>query len=56
MKMKSAFISSIFNGWAKKNENVVVFATYDVIHGPLNTKLHLIQLECDYRSLLQIYM
>jgi len=46
MKMKSAFISSNFSGWAKKDENVIVFAIHDhVVHGILNTTWHLIQLE-----------
>jgi len=26
-----------FSGWARIDENVVVFVTHDVIHGPLNT-------------------
>jgi hypothetical protein len=34
-----------FSGWAKIDENVVVFVTHDVIHGPLNTTRHLIQIE-----------
>jgi hypothetical protein len=34
MKMKSALILS-FNGWAKIDENVIVFVTHDVIHGPI---------------------
>jgi hypothetical protein len=33
MKMKSAFISSIFSVWAKINKNLVVFMTHDVVHG-----------------------
>jgi hypothetical protein len=36
MKMKSAFISSNFSGWANIDENVV-FVTHDVVHGPLDT-------------------
>jgi len=33
MKMKNTRISSICNGWAKMDENVVVFMTHDVVHG-----------------------
>jgi hypothetical protein len=42
MKMKSAFILSIFSGWSKKDENVFVFAFHDVVHGPqiLVTNIH----------------
>jgi len=36
MKMKSAFISSNFSGWANIDEHVV-FVTHDVVHGPLDT-------------------
>jgi len=32
MKMKNALISPIFNGWAKINDNVIVFVTHDVVH------------------------
>jgi len=50
MKMKSAFISSIFCVWAKINKNVDVFVTHGVVDGPLDTTWHFIQLE------LQIYV
>ncbi len=33
MKMKNALISSIFNGWAKIDEDVIDFVTHDVVHG-----------------------
>ncbi len=39
MKMKSAFILSIFSGWAKKDE-CTFFASHDVVHGPQNTMWH----------------
>ncbi len=39
------YISFIFNGWTKINENVISFTTHDVLHGPLDTMWHLIQLE-----------
>jgi len=42
MKMKSAFILSIFSGWAKEDENVLVFASHDVVHGPQDTMWHFI--------------
>jgi hypothetical protein len=29
----------------KKEKNVVIFAIHDVVHGPLNTMWHFIQLE-----------
>jgi hypothetical protein len=46
MKLKSAFISSIFSGWEKINENIIGFAIQcDVIYGPLNTTWCSIQLE-----------
>ncbi len=45
MKLKNAFISSIFSVWAKINKNLVVFMTHVVVHGPLDTTWHFIQLE-----------
>jgi hypothetical protein len=35
----------LFSAWARIDENVVVFVTHDVIHGPLNTTKHFVQLE-----------
>ncbi len=35
----------LFSGWARIDENVVVFVTHDVIHGPLNTTWHFFQRE-----------
>jgi hypothetical protein len=43
--MKSAFISFIFSGWANIDENVCLFVTHCVIHAPLDTMWHFIQLE-----------
>jgi hypothetical protein len=43
--MKSGCTSSIFSGISKIDENVVVFATWDVVHRPLDTTCHLIQLQ-----------
>ncbi len=34
----------------KINENVVVFATWKMIHMPLNTMSHLFNFICDYES------
>jgi hypothetical protein len=45
MNMKSALVSSIFSGCLQKDENVVVSVILDVVHGPLNTTWHFIQLE-----------
>ncbi len=45
MKMNSAFRSSISSGWAKIDENVVIFESHDVVHGPLDTTWHFIQLQ-----------
>jgi hypothetical protein len=45
MKMKLPIISSIFSSWAKIDENVIVFATCNVIYGSLDTMWDLIQLE-----------
>jgi hypothetical protein len=42
--MKSACISSNYSGWGKIDENVI-FVIDDVVHGPLDTMWHLIQLE-----------
>jgi hypothetical protein len=39
------YISFIFNGWTQKNENVIIFTTHDVVHGPLDIMWHLNQLE-----------
>ncbi len=36
--MNNAFRSSISRGWAKIDEDVVIFETHDVVHGPLDTK------------------
>jgi hypothetical protein len=35
MKMKNVFISFIFGGWVKRDENVVVCVTHDMVYGPL---------------------
>jgi hypothetical protein len=32
-------------GWAKMDENVLVFATHNVVHGPLDITWHFTQLE-----------
>jgi len=45
MKMKLPIISSIFNSWAKIDENVIVSMTHNVVHGSLDTMWDLIQLE-----------
>ncbi len=42
MKMKSAFILSSVSGWTKKDENVFVFTSHDVVHGPQDTMWHFI--------------
>jgi hypothetical protein len=44
MMMKIAFISSLFSGWPKIDENAI-FVTHYVVHGPLDTTWHLIQFE-----------
>ncbi len=48
MKMKSVVMLSSFSGWAKKDENVLVFASHDVVHGPQDTMWHFI-LELELR-------
>jgi 1,4-alpha-glucan branching enzyme len=40
--MKNALISSTFNGWAKIDENVVVFVTHDAVHGKHHMASYLI--------------
>jgi len=38
-------MKSAFSVWEKINKNVVVFVTHGVVHGPLDTTWHFIQLE-----------
>ncbi len=38
-------------GWAKMDENVLVFATHDVVHGPLDITWQFTQLELQLQIL-----
>jgi hypothetical protein len=49
MNMKNTLIHSFLVA-SQVDESLVIYATWKVVHRPLDTMLHLFNLICDYKS------